>query len=158
MQNQEIERKFLINWNEFQRSSFFDNGQRIEIEQGFLSRDKERTVRVRKTSSNCTITVKGKSSKNGLARFEWQKQISEDDATALLAIALPGTIIKTRHVFEYEGFTWELDEFHGNHVGLQIAEVELNHVDQPITLPPFITVEVTGQKEFYNSYLSRIER
>jgi len=68
---QEIERKYLVLSNDFKKESF----KNFKIKQGFLNTDPERTVRLRITGDNAFITIKGKSSKNGLTRFEWEKEI-----------------------------------------------------------------------------------
>ena len=63
-------------------------------------------------------------------------------------------LLKTRHLVPHDGLTWEVDVFHGRHAGLVIAEVELPAPDHPITLPPGVGEEVTGQVAYYNSVLA----
>lgn len=48
----EIERKFLVNGNSWR------NGHGIRICQGYLNRDKERTVRVRLSGEKAFLTIK----------------------------------------------------------------------------------------------------
>ncbi len=67
----EIERKFLVKSAEF-KTQAFDSSR---IKQGYLNSDPERTVRIRIRDNEAYITVKGKSSENGLSRFEWEKEI-----------------------------------------------------------------------------------
>ena len=50
--------------------------------------------------------------------------------------------------------TFEVDEFHGDNEGLVIAEVELSAPDEPYETLPFIGQEVTGDRRYYNAYLS----
>ena len=44
--------------------------------------------------------------------------------------------------------------FYGENDGLVIAEVELKSEDEPFDMPPFIEREVTGDRRYYNSYLT----
>ena len=68
----EIERKFLVKSDAYKDEAF----QETRIVQGFLNTHKDRTVRVRVKGDLGFITVKGLSSKNGLSRFEWEKEIT----------------------------------------------------------------------------------
>ena len=43
--------------------------------------------------------------------------------------------------------------FEGENAGLDIAEVELVHEQQPVMLPPWIGREVTHEERYYNSRL-----
>ena len=65
-------------------------------------------------------------------------------------------IIKTRYVYEHGGLKWEVDEYHD--IKLVIMEVELDDINQEITIPEIIEreviVEVTGQRVFSNFNLS----
>ena len=49
---------------------------------------------------------------------------------------------------------WEVDEFHGRHAGLVVAELELPSEDTPFVKAPFAGDEVTGRPEYYNSSLA----
>lgn len=98
------------------------------------------------------MTVKGKSSENGLSRFEWEKEISQYDAQQMLKLCV-GVIRKTRCSVLIDGMVWEIDVFHDDNEGLVVAEVELTSESQSIILPPWITKEVTGDPKYYNSNL-----
>ena len=69
----EIERKFLVTSEMFKHEAF----QQTRIVQGFLNTHKERTVRVRIKGEKGFLTVKGKSTNDGLSRFEWEKEITK---------------------------------------------------------------------------------
>ena len=58
---------------------------------------------------------------------------------------------KARKVFDWEGWTWELDVFFVP-FGVTVMEVELPSLDAEISLPPFITIEkeLTGDKAWSN--------
>lgn len=143
----EIERKFLVDMNKL--TPFISVN---DIKQGYLNFDPERTVRVRLQKDSGYITVKGLSTDDGLSRFEWEREICKDEAEELLKMCV-GVIHKTRFVIKHDNLFWELDIFHGDNQGLALAEIELSSVDQQITLPPFVTTEVTGQARYYNSNL-----
>ncbi len=148
---QETERKFLINgdYKPFVYKS-------VRIVQGYLCSDPERTVRVRVKGDKAFITVKGIGSASGASRFEWEKEISVEDAKALLVICEPGVIDKTRHLIKADGeHIYEVDEFYGENEGLTIAEIELASEDEPFEKPSWLGPEVTGDSRYYNSMLMR---
>jgi adenylate cyclase len=146
----EIERKFLVENNDFLKEAISSS----KLVQGYLNSDKERTVRIRIQEETAYITIKGKSSVNGLSRFEWEKEIKVQDAELLLPLCEKGIISKTRYFVVFKDFTIEVDVFNNENEGLILAEIELTTEDQKITLPSWIGKEVTGDKRYYNSYLS----
>lgn len=147
---QEIERKFLV------KGDFL--GEVYEshhIVQGYLNSAKGRTVRIRIKEDKAYITVKGPSDDGGLSRFEWEKEIPAEDAEKLLELAEPTPIEKTRHLVRSSGsHPWEIDVFEGANAGLVIAEIELDAADEPISKPAWLGEEVTGDRRYYNSWLS----
>jgi CYTH domain-containing protein len=50
---------------------------------------------------------------------------------------------------------FEVDEFAGPNKGLVIAEVELDSEDEEFSKPDWLGREVTGEKRYYNSNLSK---
>ena len=149
---QEIERKFLV-VGDFKPEVF----RSYHIAQGYLSRTPGRTVRVRVRDDQGFITIKGPSFDGGLSRFEGEKEIPAGEAEELLALAEPVVIEKTRHlVRNADGVhTWEVDEFHGANSGLVLAEIELGSPDEAFARPSWLGPEVTGDRRYYNSHLSR---
>ena len=147
----EIERKFLVTSNTFKTDAFSQN----KIAQGYLSSVPERTVRVRIKGDKGFITVKGISSDSGMSRFEWEKEIATDEAENLLKLCEKGIIDKTRFNIKVGNHTFEVDEFHGENEGLIIAEIELNSENEVFERPNWLGEEVTNDKRYYNSYLSK---
>ena len=145
----EIERKFLVTSEAYKTEAF----KNTRIIQGFLNTHKERTVRVRLKGDKGFITVKGLSSADGLERFEWEKEISKDDAEALLKLCEPGIIDKIRYELNSGNHIFEVDEFHGDNKGLVIAEIELRSSDEVFLKPMWVGDEVTGILKYYNSQL-----
>lgn len=144
----EIERKFLV-VGDFKAES--RDCERVV--QGFLSSVPERTVRVRKGNGRGYLTIKGKGDASGTSRFEWERQISADEADSLLALCEPGIIDKRRYYVPVDGRVFEVDEFFGDNAGLVIAELELEHPDDPVPAPKWLGAEVTGDERYYNAAL-----
>jgi adenylate cyclase len=72
----------------------------------------------------------------------------------LLDICLPEIISKTRYIVLFKGHTFEIDVFEGKNNGLTLCEIELNEVNEYFEKPNWLGKEVTGDKRYYNSYLS----
>ena len=147
---QEIERKFLV--REPQKA-FAQAFKSERIEQGYLSPRPEATVRLRIRGDRAWITVK--SPNHGATRGEWEYPIPVEDAREMMPLCQGIIIDKTRHLIDYEGHTWEVDEFHSPHAGLVTAEVELKSADERVELPDWLGEEVTGDPRYYNSNLSK---
>jgi adenylate cyclase len=147
---QEIERKFLVKGS-FKEAAF----DALRITQGYLSTVPGRSVRVRLKGDKGFLTIKGPSHDGGLSRFEWEKEIGADDARAFLELCEPGIIDKTRWLVKAGPHTFEVDEFHGDNEGLIMAEVELGAPDEAFEKPAWLGEEVTGDRRYYNSYLTK---
>ncbi len=142
----EIERKFLVlgkPWLPSQGTPFV---------QGYLNRDKARTVRVRIAGSQAFLTVKGPTT--GMARPEFEYPIPVADAEELLKLSDGPVLEKRRHLVPYAGMTWEIDEFQGENAGLVVAEIELADENQSFERPPWLAREVTGDPRYYNANLT----
>lgn len=161
MKNIEIERKFLVNNDSYKQLA----NNHFTITQGYISKDPDRTVRVRiKTSPDgagkAFLTIKSKPNELGFSRFEWENEIDVNDAQMLINLCLPGVIEKTRWLIPATStnnhitsspLIWEVDEFHGRLEGLVIAELELENEQQTFDKPSFVGEEVTGNPQYYNA-------
>ena len=147
----EIERKFLVISDEFKNDAIAKKC----IQQGYISSNPERTVRIRTNGKDGYITIKGKSSTSGISRFEWEKMISLEEATALLKLCEKGIIEKNRYEVKVGHHVFEVDEFFGKNEGLMIAEIELKSEDEEFEKPDWLGEEVTNNVKYYNSYLSQ---
>jgi len=141
----EIERKFLVKGNGWSQ------GQGIHIRQGYLNRDKERTVRVRLAGEEAFLTVKGINI--GATRAEYEYPIPVSHAEELLKICDGPVLEKNRYVVDHNGLIWEVDEFLGENEGLIVAEVELKREDQSFDRPEWVGQEVTDDPRYFNSNL-----
>lgn len=149
MSGLEIERKFLVHGCDYKSRAH----KAYRIKQGYIVSDRGRSVRVRIRDNQGFLTIKGPSLDGGLSRYEFEKEITLDEAEHLMLLCEPGVIDKTRHLVDHAGHTFEVDEFYGDNDGLVMAEVELSSPDEPYEKPDFIGREVTGDRRFYNSHL-----
>lgn len=146
----EIERKFLVTGD--YKSQAVSHSR---IVQGYICSERGRTVRVRLRGDCGYLTIKGPSLNGGLSRYEFEKQITQDEALSLLRICEPGIVDKVRWLVPVGKHTFEVDEFFGDNAGLVVAEVELSSEDEDYERPDFIGKEVTGDRRYYNSNLRR---
>lgn len=151
MANQEIERKFLVKGDYKKYVT-----KETKIVQGFLSTVPERTVRVRIKGDKGFLTIKGIGNKSGASRYEFEKEISVQDAKDLMKICEPGVIDKTRYIVPASNnLFFEVDEFYGENVGLTLAEIELPSEDTSFEKPEWLGEEVTGDVRYFNSMLMK---
>ena len=149
MSGLEIERKFLVKGDSYKQQAYDSS----RIKQGYICSGHGRTVRVRIRDARGYLTIKGPSENGGLSRYEFEKEITLDEAEQLMKLCEPGMIDKTRWLVKSGLHTFEVDEFYGENEGLVMAEVELGSEDEPYEKPDFIGEEVTGDKRYYNSHL-----
>ncbi len=146
---QEIEHKYLVKNQDYKNLAI----DKIYIKQGYLSRDPERTVRVRLWDNDGYITIKGKN--QGDSRAEYEYKIPYQDAEKLLELCVPPVIEKRRYIIPFGGHNWEVDEFLGALAPLVLAEIELSSSDEKYDLPDFIGENVTNDPRYYNSNLGK---
>ena len=155
----EIERKYLVTSDCYKELAV----ARYHIRQGYISREKTGTVRVRITDDKAYLTIKGKPAAGHFARYEWEKEIDVQEAEELMKLCQGTVIDKTRWIVPAETvdnlqltgdnlqLKWEVDEFHGKHEGLVVAEIELDNEEQSFEIPDFIGDEVTHDPRYYNA-------
>lgn len=144
----EIERKFLV----IKEKMIIDVGGEY-LCQAYLTDDPARTVRIRIAGEHAFLTIKG--AVKGISRSEFEYPVPVSEGLEILKLAIFPPVEKTRYKIHYEGLLWELDLFHGSNEGLLLAEVELQSEDQEITLPPWVGLEVSGDRRYFNSYLAK---
>ncbi len=143
----EIERKFLV----IDDSYRFMASSSVNISQGYLSYDPDKTVRIRIKGDRAFLTVKSRS--QGAVRNEWEYEIPLRDAEDIILNCNVNCLEKTRYFVPFDDNEWEVDEFHGKLSGLVVAEIELCHEDQIFAKPPFIGEDVTSDPSYFNSSL-----
>jgi adenylate cyclase len=141
----EIERKFRL----------ADDGWRERVlrttllRQGYIANTRRASVRVRLAGEAGWLSVK--SMTRGLSRAEYEAAIPAAEANEMLERLCEGPLIeKWRHIVEYQGREWEIDEFLGENAGLVIAELELESEDAVFARPPWLGIEVTHDERYYN--------
>ena len=143
----EIERKFLVVGEDWKQGITPQL-----LSQGYLNRDKQRTVRVRIAGDEAWLTIKGQS--QGATRAEFEYAIPLEDARALLALSDGPCVEKYRWRVAHDGLVWEVDEFLGENAGLLVAEVELSSEDQVFDKPAWVGAEVSHDPRYFNSSLA----
>ena len=144
----EIERRFLIkndNWRKFITNKIF-------IEQGYLSKTiDDWIIRIRFTGKDFKITLKKHI--KGFTNFEFEYSIPQKDGETIMS-NLSNTIKKERFFLEIEKKSWIIDCFKENNYPLEIAEIELSSEEEDLSLPSFISKEITGMKHYSNFSLA----
>ena len=144
----EIERRFLIrndNWKEFITKKIF-------IEQGYLSKSLDDwIIRIRFTGEEFKIALKKHI--ESFTNFEFEYSIPRKDGETIMS-NLSNTIKKERFIVEVEKKSWIIDCFQENNYPLEIAEIELSYEKEEISLPSFISKEITGLKQYSNFNLT----
>lgn len=144
----ETERKFLL--------KAMPQGEplrRHHIRQGYIAREGRNVVRIRQMDARYILGIKTPA--GGISRHELEVDISAQEAEILFASCANPSVEKVRQVYQADGHVWEVDIFSGDNQGLMVAEVELSHENEAVTLPEWIGPEVTGLGKFYNSSLSQ---
>ena len=144
----EIERRFLIkndNWKKFITNKTL-------IEQGYLSKTiDDWIIRIRFTGKDFKITLK-KHIKN-FTNFEFEYSIPQKDGETIMS-NLSNTIKKERYFLKIEKKSWIINCFKDNNYPLEIAEIELSSEEEDLSLPSFISKEITGMKHYSNFSLA----
>lgn len=145
----EIERRFLV-----ADTRFLEGLEGEQILQGYVAKEPgAMTTRVRVRGDSAYITLKGPH--EGISRDEFEYRIPLADGLQILSSHCNGRMIrKTRFLVDFEGQRFEVDVFEGRHAGLVIAELELPHEAQRVTLPPWIGEEVTHDRRYGNFNLA----
>ena len=143
----EIERRFLIkndNWREFVTKKIF-------IEQGYLSKSLDDwIIRIRFTGNDFKIAFK-KHIKS-FTSLEFEYSVPRKDGETIMS-NLSHIIKKERFFLEVEKKSWVIDCFKENNYPLKIAEIEISNQDEDLSLPSFISKEITGLKHYSNCSL-----
>ena len=148
----EIERKFLVKNDSWKKSA--DTGAKMI--QGYIASEKV-TVRVRIAGEKAFLTLKGRSSSDGVSRHEFEYSIPLPDAEKMLEELCDKPYIeKTRYsVTGEDSREWEVDVFSGANSGLVVAEIELEREDEGFALPGWAGEDVSSRPEYRNSSLAK---
>jgi adenylate cyclase len=143
----EIERRFLVS----RLPALPENG--VRIRQVYLRADPAASIRVRICDgTRATLTIK--SAGSGALRDEFEYPLPLADARAICHLGIGVPIQKTRYEVTCDDTTWEIDVFSGVNAGLIVAEVELDAIDAPLSLPAWVGREVTAEPRYRNASLA----
>ena len=146
--NLEIERRFLIKNNKWRQ---YIINQTI-ITQGYLSSSNDGwIVRLRSENKQFKLTLKKHILNSTSLEFEYI--INKKEGNQILS-NIKDKIEKQRFYLKVNEQNWIVDIFQDSNKPLEIAEIELNTEQEKITIPDFISREITGIKIFSNHQLS----
>ncbi|HEY3335149.1 MAG TPA: CYTH domain-containing protein, partial [Candidatus Limnocylindrales bacterium] len=160
----EIERKFRLRAAPAADELAAREEDAWRVEQVYLSRGDDglhrriRRIEHADGSVEYVLTHKASIGNGTISRHEREEPLTEHEYKALLAEADPGRrpIRKTRHVIPHGRQVLEIDVFDVP-AGLVVAEVELEHEDEAVTLPDWLGewYEVTSDTRYMNAALAR---
>lgn len=149
----EIEKKYLVK----ELPSDLDTYNYHVIEQAYLTTDP--VIRVRREDDSYYMTYKGNGKNDtALSHTEYNLPLTVDSYNTLKQKADGNVICKKRILIPYNNHTIELDIFNEPFAPMIIAEVEFDSIEDAdnFTPPRWFGDEVTGCREYSNSYLSRL--
>ena len=144
----EIEKKFIVKndkWKNFVTNKFI-------CKQAYLSENNQITTRIRITSNNGYITIKGP--QKNISRLEFEYLIPINDAEHLFSLS-SHRIFKTRYILNHYNDEWVVDVFEKNHLGLIIAEIELKSENQKFKVPTCIGKDISTDRKYSNFCLAK---
>jgi CYTH domain-containing protein len=150
----EIERKYLLRG----RPPRTVGAPSVEIDQGYIpgERIRERVRRAR--GANDVRYYRTIKMGAGIQRIEIEEEAPEEFFQAVWPLTVGRRVHKRRYVVDDSGLVWEIDEFL-DRPSLWLAELELTHADQKVTIPewlaPFLEREVTDDASYTNRALAK---
>lgn len=150
----EIERKYLLNG----LPSAVAGAASLEIDQGYIPgvRIQERIRRAR--GADGVKYYRTMKSGSGLERTEIEDETTQEFFEAVWPLTRGARVWKRRYLVPDRDVVWEIDEFLDRE-GMWLAEVELERVDQVVTIPdwlkPVLVREVTTEKSYTNRSLAK---
>ena len=146
----EIERKFLLHLEEWKK---LIKPAGKHLRQGYISNNPEKTIRIRIAENQAWLTIKGITI--GASRLEYEYEIPLGEGLELLDNFAEAELEKIRYEIHHQDKLWEVDVFLGDNNGLIVAEIELDSEDEKFELPEWVAEEVTQEKKYYDSNLTK---
>jgi len=153
--DREIERKYLLNG----LPPRVAGAESIEIDQGYIPGERigER-IRRSTMSTGGVKYFRALKAGSGIERMEIEEEASEEFFHAVWPLTRGARVWKRRYLVPDRDVVWEIDEFLDRRE-LWLAEVELERVDQEVTVPewlaPFLVREVTTERGYSNRALAK---
>ncbi len=158
--NIEIERKYVIEKPRIADMSSLENYTSSEIVQIYLASPRGLThrIRSRRYADGVRYYETTKIRIDKISSHEYEREIEKREFDELAGQIAEGSrpIIKTRHTFDFQGQTFEVDVY-PEWENTAVMETELPSRDTEVLFPDFIRVyaEVTGDKRYSNAQMSR---
>ena len=145
----EIERKFLLG----ELPSALALARRCAMLQGYLALDGDTEVRVRRTATGSTLTIKHG---GGEVRVEEELELGESQADALWELTEGRRVQKSRRLMRVDGHEVSVDEYAGALDGLVVAEIEFDdqRAANEFMPPAWFGRELTGDPGYANRSLA----
>lgn len=158
----EIERKFLIEYPDIKALESLENCSKKGMVQTYLESQKDETWRVRSVFEDGKFTYyeNTKQFVSNIKRIENEREITKEEYEEKLKHAdkTRRPIVKDRYCLYENDFCYEIDvyPFWNDQA---IMEVELQNETDDFPIPNIVKVikEVTGDKEYLNVTLAKIE-
>jgi len=144
----EIERKFLVNKSEL---GFIQSLKGNVIEQAYIQKEKDRTIRIRIKGELAFLTIK--IGEKTLNRDEFEYPIPLKDAQNMIELLNLKSLSKTRYELLFGNHLWEIDVFEGKLKGLILAEIELSSEGELFDKPAWLGKEVSDDPAYLNAKL-----
>lgn len=146
----EIERKFLLS---AVPQELLNGVQGDLIKQGYLLREEDHELRIRKRNNSFWMTLK---QGVGLSRSEQECSITEEQFEMLWPLTAGRQVEKVRYAVKQHDYLYEIDLFKGALAPLMFLEVEFDNLQASYEFkaPVFVDHEVTADENYKNATLA----
>ena len=146
---QPIRRKFILN----SAPSQLATAHGVEIEQGYIVRERGRELRVRREANRYYLSSRDKSGQSVIGQ---EIRITKGQFDKLWPFTLGQRITRIRHLMKLERFKMKIDEFTGEHAPLRVAEVFFPSAEasKVFKKPDFLGEEVTRREEYQTAEMA----
>jgi len=138
-----VRRKFLL----VSAPSEMALARGVEIEQGYVVRDRGRELRVRREGSSHSLSARDRTGPEVTGQ---EIRITRGQFEKLWPFTLGQRITRIRHVMKYGRLRMKIDEFTGEHAPLRLAEIHFPDAasSRAFRRPDFLGEEVTRREEY----------
>lgn len=150
----EIERKFLVRKEILIPLLQDPSIERKVIAQFYLVSTPGAAVRIRQTAGCAHAVLTVKAGGNGISTDEFEFDVPSTEYEAKLGDRVGHEIVKTRHLLNHNGRTWEVDVFGFELEGLVVAELECDDAADVTDLPEWVSSEVTYDGRYKNAVMA----
>ena len=125
----------------------------VEIEQGYVVRERGRELRVRRESNCYYLSARDRSGPGVVGQ---EIRITKGQFDKLWPFTQGQRITRLRHVMKLDRFRMKVDEFTGEHAPLRLAEVFFPNAEasKGFKKPDFLGEEVTRREEYQTAEMA----